>query len=416
MDTKSQVNNENWLYEQYITNNKSIKQIGIEFNLGFTLIRSRLRKFKINGENFIEIKNNSKPQKKLTKEFLYEECVKKNKSPSELAKELKISTTSINKKLSQFTIKGKTLADIKYLNSPIGKITKQYLVKEYINNKKSIKEISEQIGVSMTTICDNLIKYGIKRRTRSESGEIARIIKKYGKEFFEHKYYIESKTMEEITEEIGTYEGCVFKIFRKLGIKSRTTKEIAEQKTIDLKGRKIGFLRVLERDIEKEKDSNHSSALWKCECVCKNIISVRSYQLTREKNNMISCGCNGKSYRDISGMYWTSKIAQAGRRGLIFNVDIDYAWNLYEKQNRKCAITGAEIFLNKNYYKNYKGQTASFDRIDSSLPYIKGNVQWVHKQVNRLKWNLTEKEFFMWCRSIYVYQSEKSTDQIEYII
>ncbi len=38
--------------------------------------------------------------------------------------------------------------------------------------------------------------------------------------------------------------------------------------------------------------------------------------------------------------------------------------------------------------------TASLDRIDSNQGYIEGNVRWVHKDVNRVKWSLTDQEFF----------------------
>ena len=56
----------------------------------------------------------------------------------------------------------------------------------------------------------------------------------------------------------------------------------------------------------------------------------------------------------------------AEKRGLEFNVDLDYIYNLFEKQNHFCSITGDFIpDINK----------ASLDRIDSSKGYIKGNVQ-----------------------------------------
>jgi hypothetical protein len=39
----------------------------------------------------------------------------------------------------------------------------------------------------------------------------------------------------------------------------------------------------------------------------------------------------------------------------------------------------------------------SFDRIDSGQDYTLGNVQWVHKVVNRMKMDLGEDEFLKWC-------------------
>lgn len=50
--------------------------------------------------------------------------------------------------------------------------------------------------------------------------------------------------------------------------------------------------------------------------------------------------------------------------------------------------------------KKAKESTASLDRIDSSKPYVKDNVQWVHKVVNNMKWDFDQNEFIEWCKII----------------
>ena len=47
--------------------------------------------------------------------------------------------------------------------------------------------------------------------------------------------------------------------------------------------------------------------------------------------------------------------------------------------------------------------TASLDRIDSSKGYIKGNVQWVHKEFNKMKLDLLDKEFIDICKLVHKY-------------
>ena len=42
------------------------------------------------------------------------------------------------------------------------------------------------------------------------------------------------------------------------------------------------------------------------------------------------------------------------------------------------------------------------DRIDSKLGYIKGNVQWLHRDVNKIKSNLPEDYLFNLCGKIYL--------------
>jgi hypothetical protein len=69
---------------------------------------------------------------------------------------------------------------------------------------------------------------------------------------------------------------------------------------------------------------------------------------------------------------------------------------LWENQNGKCAYTGELL----NFGRSKVNGTASLDRIDSSLGYVEGNVQFVHKDVNIMKWDLSEKRFLDICEKI----------------
>lgn len=73
-------------------------------------------------------------------------------------------------------------------------------------------------------------------------------------------------------------------------------------------------------------------------------------------------------------------------------------WELFLKQERKCALSKEEIRFPSNY-KDKTG-TASLDRIDSNLGYVEGNVQWVHKDVNKMKSDFSEEYFICWCKKI----------------
>lgn len=81
------------------------------------------------------------------------------------------------------------------------------------------------------------------------------------------------------------------------------------------------------------------------------------------------------------------------------DLTIEYLIELWNKQNGLCAYSGIKLVLPS--YKNYKltnsNYKASLDRIDSSMGYIKGNVQFTSYTMNNLKSNMTEqdlKEFF----------------------
>jgi hypothetical protein len=110
-----------------------------------------------------------------------------------------------------------------------------------------------------------------------------------------------------------------------------------------------------------------------------------------------------KGCGEISGKWWNSHVMARTKHKrkvkLKIAITIEYAWDLFLKQNRKCALTGLEINFPLPRISEKNG-TASLDRIDSSGDYTEGNVQWVHKVVNAMKNSLTDDELVEWCKKI----------------
>jgi len=60
--------------------------------------------------------------------------------------------------------------------------------------------------------------------------------------------------------------------------------------------------------------------------------------------------------------------------------------------------------LSWHQHSSGSNQTASLDRIDSSRGYVIDNVQWIHTDINKMKMNLPESRFIEWCRKITEHQ------------
>lgn len=179
----------------------------------------------------------------------------------------------------------------------------------------------------------------------------------------------------------------------------------ARKEKIDLVGLKTGMLTVVSYYGVRQYDGNHSERRWNCLCECGNYTNLATAKLTKGK--IISCGCimkkkgeKNKSWKgcgEISGSFWRQIRACAETRNLDFEINLEYIWELFLEQDRKCKLSGITIGFDK--YKI----TASLDRIDSSKGYVVKNIQWVHKDINKIKTNFSQSYFLELCQKVNAY-------------
>jgi hypothetical protein len=151
--------------------------------------------------------------------------------------------------------------------------------------------------------------------------------------------------------------------------------------------------------------SERSCCMWKLLCDCGNEYEGTSEFLTN--GDCSSCGCLKSNFHNIPngkndakatiGRYITRVKHESIRRNHKFLIDKDYLLELYNKQNKKCALSGVDIM--------FENKTISLDRIDNTKDYIEGNVQWVHRTVNFMKNTLGQADFVSWCQKIYLHKS-----------
>lgn len=184
-------------------------------------------------------------------------------------------------------------------------------------------------------------------------------------------------------------------------VKDRHTNRKKNPAYKDLVGQVFGKLTVLEDSGERK----NRRVLWDCKCECGNIVRINGKYLL--SGDTKSCGCyskgnahNRKGYKDISGSYWGTLKSNAKKRGVPFEITPIEAWEVLQKQNGICALSGIELVLVNNYRDERPYHTASLDRIDSTKSYTKDNIQWVHKVINIMKNTLPQEEFIGWCIAV----------------
>lgn len=184
---------------------------------------------------------------------------------------------------------------------------------------------------------------------------------------------------------------------------------------------KIGFL-TLKHEI-KVKGAKLS---WLCLCDCGTECTRQHTYLAntyKKQDRQPSCGCRQHDALkgdknsgwtgcgDLSGQYYKSIQCRAKQKkksknrenGIEFNVSIEFLWNLFLSQNSVCALSGIPITLSQSKRRKRAEQTASLDRIDCSKGYVEDNVQWVHKDINKMRNTMPIEDFVKTCKIVANY-------------
>ncbi len=174
-------------------------------------------------------------------------------------------------------------------------------------------------------------------------------------------------------------------------------------------GDKFGKLKVIERLGRIKKGR---SIFWKCECDCGSGKEVIFSSHTIKDGGYRSCGClknpsgkkhpNYTGYKDLSGGLYNRFKKGADVRNIPFRVSKKHLWELFKKNKGKCFLSGIKISfgVNSRIKEKKKETTASLDRIDNTKGYIKGNVHWVHKYINKMKNTHSQENFIKICKLV----------------
>lgn len=224
-------------------------------------------------------------------------------------------------------------------------LTREFLIKEYVDNKRSPYSIAEEIGCAPKTVYVYIKRYGIEQR--------------------------------DCTRQLSP--GQIFNWLTTI-------------KVID-------------------KRSNGMN-IWLCNCICGRQTKVETGHL--RNGNIKSCGCQRfkkgdkhhawKGCGKISANFWHHIKHCAKHRNIDFEVSIQQISELLEKQDYYCKLSGLQLYIDKGQ------RTASLDRIDSSKSYTIDNVQWVHKDINKIKASFSLAGLLKYCKFIIYPNLEPNHD------
>ena len=138
--------------------------------------------------------------------------------------------------------------------------------------------------------------------------------------------------------------------------------------------------------------------------MCKNTYNLDNFYST-DKRCKECAKQRTKTQRSLMSpdkvflLRWANAKFRAERDGLEFSINVDDVKNQYISQNGICFYTGNKMDV-KNLPWKSNGSSISIDRVDSNKGYTVENIVLCENFVNRMKGNLSQKEFFGLCETI----------------
>jgi len=117
----------------------------------------------------------------------------------------------------------------------------------------------------------------------------------------------------------------------------------------------------------------------------------------------ITCANKRRSKAEIPAKIYVRKLLGDSRRNtngkkVGFDLTDEYLQDLWVKQEGRCAYTGVKFDMSRSTVRSMAAP--SLDRIDSSIGYIPGNVQFVCNAINRMKHTRSHEEVVEFVRLI----------------
>lgn len=155
---------------------------------------------------------------------------------------------------------------------------------------------------------------------------------------------------------------------------------------------------------------------WGCQCKCGVVSLVPLNNLMNGSSTKCkNCAALeiGKKKRkgagDISGNMWSQFLASCTRKGIEVNIRVEQAWDLFEDQHGKCAISGVDIVLTGYPYDREK-TTAELITNDDSNGYNFNNSIWVHKDISCMMKKISYDKFMYYIDKIAHKQNYEFTE------
>jgi AraC-like DNA-binding protein len=160
-----------WLYDQYITQHLSVDTIIKTLNCGKTTVFRYLKLYNIPARTLLDARTckNDKLTLLRDKDWLIEHYINQHKTPTQIGEELGCGRTTVMRYIEKFNITSRNVSEAKLGDSLPLLQNYDWLFDQYVTNKKTLENITKDLGCSSTVLVKYLDLHGIERRGVTEA-------------------------------------------------------------------------------------------------------------------------------------------------------------------------------------------------------------------------------------------------------
>lgn len=220
MASSKRYHDEDWLRQQYTSEQRSMGEIGEMCGVSSGTIHNWIEKFGIQSRTRSEARTDGDVTKLHNKDWLEREYVENLKPATEIADSCGVTPDTVYSWLRKHGMEVRTTSE-----SACGEALEKlndadWLREKYINEGHGIKAIGDQLDVAGKTVYQRLMKYDIQTRPHPLEKTDADIEKLNDEEYLREQY-CQDNSMAQIANEIDCHTDTVWRRFVKYGIEAR---------------------------------------------------------------------------------------------------------------------------------------------------------------------------------------------------